>query len=274
MLDAIRAIVQGHAGAVPNAALDAFIEFASNAQQRWQALIEPLPEGDAGRMPQGHYELGFEMRDVPAARTLAELRERMQVAGAVKHTGWGPFVSLNRAPFEPKPRGDLIEAWLGADGADRWRRTPAHCDFWQAHRNGRMYLQRGYDEDGVDYLQPGTSIDLTMPIWRVGEAALYAARLARQLDENPQILISCRYVGLQNRKLVPNGRLEQFFFAEYRCEDDIVDLGTQARASEIEDSLAELIHPMLAPLYERFDFYQLDMDLVVRELDKTRQNHF
>jgi hypothetical protein len=273
MLDAIRLIVQGHAGGAPIADLDALERFAADAEDRWGTLIGQLPPDDAGRMPHGHYEMCFEIGGVPPAPNLRELRARMSVASQTKHTGWGPFVSLQREPFEPRPRNGLVEAWLGQDGENRYMRTPAHCDFWQAHPQGRFFLQRGYDEDGVDVVEPGIGIDFTLPVWRVGEALLYIARVAEQFGENASIIFRCKFTGLQDRRLMAlNGR--RHLFGDYRCDDDVVIIATQVQTRTIFDNLAEVIHPLLSPMYERFSFFELSMELITSELELMRQNHF
>lgn len=272
MLDAIRLIVQGHVPAnLPESTIDALNEFREAAISRWQSLIKGLPENDPARMPLGHYEIAFSIQNVEAAPTLADLRRRLDEAGRVRLTGWGPFISLGRQPFEPFPVDGLIEAWLGQD-AERHFHTPAHCDFWRAHPDGRLFLQRGYDEDETEKAPPGKVIDVTLPIWRIGEAMLYVARLSVTYGDNPTILTQCRYTGLRNRQLA---RLTGFgrTIASY-CHDDSVYIETSATANEIDNNLAEILHPMLVPLYERFSFFELPMELVIQEVERMRRNRF
>ena len=181
--------------------LGTMYKIGKGVPQRWRELIEPLPPDDAARMPLGYYELAFAILDVAPAPDLMELRRRLDAARQIRHTGWGPFVSLHREPFEPHPVEGLIETWLGAPEEGRRLRTPAHCDFWRAHPDGRLFLQRGYDEDESEGVQAGTCIDVTLPIWRVGESMLHIAHLARSFEENPTIVVRCRYTALQNRVL-------------------------------------------------------------------------
>jgi len=139
MLDAIRIIVQGHDTRVPAAAAqNALSLYMDSARGRWHQLIENLPIDDPARLPLGHYEIGFELVGVECA-SVTELRSRLAAAGQIKHTGWGPFVSLTREPLSPKPVQGGIEAWIGNPGVDRPRRDPAHCDFWHAHPAGHLF---------------------------------------------------------------------------------------------------------------------------------------
>jgi hypothetical protein len=97
------------------------------------------------------------------------------------------------------------------------------------------------------------AIDLTLPIWRLGEMLLYASRLAKLLGDDPEILIMCQFSGLRNRRLVS---MTRFFDVHDRqgCMDDVVTLETQATAQRIEDNLVEILHSLLSPLYELFPF--------------------
>ena len=113
-----------------------------------------------------------------------------------------------------------------------------------------------------------------MPIWRVGEAMLYASRLARLFDAgDPDILLRCRYYGLRGRRLdcLTPGR---FFSFERVCNDDNADLQIQATASQMDDNLVEVLHSLLVPLYERFAFFELSRELVRIEIEKMRRGRF
>lgn len=78
MLDAIRHIVQGHAGTAPPAdALTAPKTFAAAGLARWRALVQPLPPDDPARLGHGFRELAFEIRNVaplPALSSFAIAR--------------------------------------------------------------------------------------------------------------------------------------------------------------------------------------------------------
>ena len=276
MLDAIRIIVQGHGSPAPTAeARNALNVFSEAARTRWLRLVADLPTDDDARMPRGRYEIELEFIGVRGAGSITELRQRMAEAGRIKHTGWGPFVVLTREPFDPRPVDGNIEAWIGQPVADRASRDPAHCDFWRAHPSGRLFLLRGYDEDFSERVPPGTILDVTMPIWRVGEVMLYASRLARQYDNagDPDILLRCKYWSLRGRRLdcLTPGR---YFSGNYVCNDDSAELQTQAAASQMDDNLVEVLHAMLVPLYERFSFFELSRELVRAEIERMRQNCF
>jgi hypothetical protein len=195
----------------------------------------------------------------------------MQKASEVKLTGWGPFVFFSGKPIRPVPVADAIEAWIGDPRDDV--KDARHADFWRAQSNGFLYEIRSYDEDFTDKAKPGTAIDLTFPVWRVGETLLYVARLAKLFGEDPDISIRIQYNGLRGRRMV--SIFDRRYLSDDReCYVDTVKLQGQARASVIEDNLVEVLIPLLKPLYDAFDFAPLSPNMVSSEIARLRNNRF
>lgn len=116
-------------------------------------------------------------------------------------------------------------------------------------------------------------MDIGLPIWRVGEALLYASRVARSFGDNPEISIQCRFTGLSNRRLGSIDGSRPFLRHENRVRnDDRVEMSARAAAVELDDNLVAIVHPLLAPLYERFAFFELPIDLVRVEIGRMRSN--
>jgi hypothetical protein len=274
MLDAIRHIVQGHAGSIPPDDLLAQLRaFESDSRVRWQRLTSSLPPDDPARMPHGFRELAFQIRNVPRSPSLHELRRRMNVAEEIRLTGWHPFLHLDREPFAPRVVDGAIETWLGLQEDNSFPRHSDQCDFWRASLDGCLYMIRGYDEDSLDGRAPGALFDVTLPIWRVAEPLLHVARLAREFGEDPEIVMICRHTGLANRVLT---RIEGLIrvIRERRAADDHVEFTLTASVEEIENNLAELLYSALRPLYERFDFYELPRNIVTDELARLRRGRY
>ena len=276
MLNAIRIIVQGHGNQIETSPRpDVLREFTEACRQRWTQLIQDLPPDDHARMALGHYEVSFEILGVSPAATPGELLRRMKTASEVRHTGWSPFIQMSRPEFTPRIVGGNVEAWLGQASVERFFRDSAHCDYWCAHPAGRFFLLRGYDEDVSDRVDPGTIIDIAIPIWRIGETLLYASRIASTYATDPAISIHCRFTGLRGRRLGSTSPGRHFFADDSDVShDDEVQLGTRASAVESDDNLVEVLQPLLAPLYERFGFFELRVDLIRAEIARMRSNRF
>jgi hypothetical protein len=169
------------------------------------------------------------------------------------------------------PVGDAIDAWI-ADPESQ-ENDGRHNDFWRARADGLLYEIRSIDEDFTDKARPGTSIDITMPIWRVGETLLFVARLAKSFDDDPEISIRIQYQGLKGRRMIS---LFDWIYSSHdgQCFVDNVKLQGRARASAIEDNLVEVLLPLLTPLYEAFDFTPLHPNTVTKEVAKFRNNRY
>lgn len=122
--------------------------------------------------------------------------------------------------------------------------------------------------------RPKTLFDVTLPVWRVGEAMLQAERLAGNLVEGPAtITFAVHYHGLAGRSLTSvDGR--RMLFEGHVARQDAITQRTTIEAASIGPNLPEIIHPLLAPLYALFDFFDLPMVLVAEELANMRRGNF
>jgi hypothetical protein len=51
-------------------------------------------------------------------------------------------------------------------------------------------------------------------------------------------------------------------------------LEAQSLASQLDDNVVEVTHSLLSPLYERFGFLELPLELVAQELETMRRHRF
>lgn len=122
-------------------------------------------------------------------------------------------------------------------------------------------------------IAPATAFDLTLPVWRMGEALLQTRSLSNNLFEGPTtVRFVATYEGLAGRSLTSiDGRR---YIREHRAVQDAITLTTHVDVEAIDANLPEIVHPLLAPLYSLFDFFDLPMQLVVDELARLRANNF
>lgn len=276
MLDSIRAIVSGRVEPVvraPNVTAELH-GFAEAGRRRWQELVANLPNDDEARFPHGYYEMAFKLIGAEPAPTLVELRNRLRVAQRIRLTSWTTFVDMNRPEWAPYLHEDFIEAWVGRKVDKDWLRTSAHCDFWRATRDGKLYSIRGYSEDGIPTKVPaGAAIDLTLPVWRVGEGLLFASRFAETFEGVDSIAIECTFTGLQDRYLTSVTGTRNVF-NNRRSRTNMVTLVGQPTVLQVHDNLTEVMQALLTPLYERFDFFEAPFELFDTELNKLRSGRF
>ncbi|MFD1940829.1 helix-turn-helix domain-containing protein [Paradevosia shaoguanensis] len=277
MLEAIRSIVSGRVepAALPPDARAELHDFLEQARARWEELCANLPEDAAARFPQGYYEMAFSLVGAESAPNLGELQNRLQTAHRLRLTGWPAFLMMNTNEWAPYPHEDFVEAWVGRP-SDRQRNyeDSAHADFWRVSKGGKLYTIRGYSEDShAERLAPGSAIDITLPVWRIAEGLLFAARLAETFEEVEAISVECRFTGLNDRVLTSVNRDRAVFDDRTSHTPEIVLTG-QVTLDQVRDNLTEFMHQLLTPLYERFDFFQLSTELVDTELGRLRRGRF
>ncbi|SLK11550.1 helix-turn-helix domain-containing protein [Novosphingobium mathurense] len=252
---------------------DSLESFLHDSRRRWEDLIAPLPPDHPSRQPLGHSEQSYAilgLKDVPPPSQLRELLTEIP-----KSSGWTPFWVSTRTDLRPVIEDGALECWLGRPDTDRHFRDAAHSDFWRVTRDPFAYLQRGYQEDGPDNLEPGTIFDLTLPVWRTAEFFLHAVNFARALGaiDTTEIRFVARYTGLEGRTLITWTKplLHERLDHRLRARSYKADLATVAQVSDLERNLEDVVHDFVEPLYERFDGYRPSIELVANQLSELRR---
>jgi hypothetical protein len=209
----------------------------------------------------GFWSCAYVVGPVDPAPSLAGFRTLLtEVKGS--ETGWPPWLSLdNRPGMEAHVVGDLIECWL--------RETP-DGDFWRANPSGEMFLMRRLQED-VDFpSQPtGSFLDVTLPVWRVGECLLHATRLAQRLEAST-ISVIFSWKGLEGRELRALASPTRSLMPGKICHEDEVNTSTTRSVTEVVETLPEIVQHLLTPLYARFDFFDPPTGFYAGELSRMR----
>lgn len=254
--------------------------FVQEAFARWRALTAPLAQASPARFPDGWYRIDYALEGDLKEVELHKFSELLREA-VVHHTGWPLFLFPGRRELEPHEHDGVIECWLkprDGRGPDRALDDAAHCDFWRAAPTGRAFIMRGYQEDTQDTFSPRTVMDSTLPTWRMGEGLLHAERLAILLADDPEkIIVQFRalYTGLNGRVLRAWANpLSELGIEGGAARSDEAMLETTVSGKDIAARLPEVVHPLVASLFERFGVTGLSIDRVQAELDKMRKNHF
>ena len=263
LLDAIRAIVEGRAES-PDPTPDAQAQlrlFCDHSRARWEELIKQLPQASAARFPCGWHEIAFSLPGAQPAVSLAELRDRLAKAGRIKLTGWPPFLD-----WDPHPHDQGVEAWAHP-APNRTTDDPSLFDYWRSSMDGTLYTIRGFEEDGLEDYPAGTVIDPTWSVWRIGETILFAGRFAETFDDAHEIAVRCRFTGLDGRQMTQvTGHRWPRIRGTGRTNEITTEITIQTL--RVQDNIVEIVHRVLAPVYELFDFFELPEVLVKTELGR------
>jgi transcriptional regulator with XRE-family HTH domain len=248
--------------------------FVQEAFARWSQLTSKLPANAPARFPNGWYRFDYafegELKEIELHRY-----EGVLAKAETRHTGWPPFWVPTRAEIAPKEVDGVMECWLGPrdENTDRTLNDAAHCDFWRAAPTGRMFLIRGYQEDVQETFAPGKIFDTGLPIWRIGETLLHAARLGALLkrDEKSDVTVKFRalYTGLTGRVLKAWANpLADLLVEGSAARSDEAMLEAVIPLVDIEKNLAAHIFPLVSSLYERFGVTGLSLDRVQAEVSR------
>lgn len=278
LLEAMRSIIQG---VIPTAVpptptrADELAKFERQAIARWEFLVTPLSQNAPPRLVHGYYDVSFAIDGEFDRKSLGDLRDIIR-SEVRNHSGWPPFLTIDRLPFTPKPVDRAVEFWRGPD-ADGLFNTPDHHDFWRISPDGLLFTRRGYSEDGrIPELSPGAAIAYTLPIRRFGEAVLEAGYIARALIANQaDLLCHSRWTGLSGRALSTKGNPHRLLpEGRYSATQDEYKAVERVAVAALPDALPELVFRMLAPFYELFDFFKLPKRVVEDELASLRRSQF
>jgi hypothetical protein len=272
LLESFRAIVSAMGGgddvlglieAVPEKPTIAWRE---ESEARLAELIaDELADEDPSRYALGTFSATYRVLDPGADLALHDLLAVLnEVQG--RETGWPPWGVFQRDPLRPVAIGQVIECWL----RDTMFKDGAHSDFWRVSVDGKAFLLRGFQEDTVpDRLDPGTALDLTLPVWRTGECLLHAGRLGARLG-GTRVEFQMRWTGLRGRKLATFASTNRLLPGTYVSRQDEVLTTIEADVATIADTLPELVRHLVEPMYASFSFFQPPDLLYAQELTAMR----
>ena len=266
LLESIRSIISGTPQVAEIAEEDVLTDWMQDSINRFNELVsERFPNEDPSRYASGTWSVGYQLLgDINSIR-LSELNQILRdIQG--RETGWPVwlYLSSHSTPYSHENTIEsLIEPERSPDGA--------HSDFWRASPDGLMYLERGYQEDGLTSShESGTIFDFTLPIWRISECVLHASRLAQVLSEESILVsMSIRWGGMSNRRLTSWAE-PRYFVRGGVCRTDSVRSRMTFRSDQVESNLHEIVGEMLIPLYEAFDFTVLPESTLLSEIRKLR----
>lgn len=247
--------------------------YISQARTRWETLVQPLPKDSPARFPHGSWEIGATIDGRFENKNPAQFRDALRRA-LKNHSGWPPFVFIEREPYHPRLVDGSIESWHGPD-SDGSVDSPAHCDFWRIGLDGSFYIRRGYDEDGGRRgSQPKATFDITTPTWRVGEVLTQIHYVATMLAAEGNLVARFKWTGLGGRRLVSVGNPNRLLISSGMAHQEEFETSRAFPLSSLPTALPELVFDVLQPLYYLFDFWQLPKRLVEEELHSLLRQQF
>jgi len=240
--------------------------FVEQSQGRWRAILEEKTgESHGNWCPHGGVIFAYAVEGDFIEPDLLQLLEKMRIAEG-HETGRPPWLVPYENDLAPYPLHGAVECSF----ASLHPENPGSADFWRVSPKGLVYLWRGYQEDLAENIQAGAIFDLVLPIWRVGETLLHAARFARLLSDGAaRVRYTAHWSGLKGRRLAAWADPMRMTYAQERqARQEVAEGEVTADTEQIKPNLADLVMKVTAPVYEAFDFYRPSIDTVREELGK------
>ena len=274
LLDSIRTIISGRPlDTSPTQSNEQQLrEFMAASKARWQERLDDVEEDDVARLRRGYWAFAFSIVGVSAWPTLNDLRRTLEEArpAGLRHRLFADVAGRGRSPYAAE---GSIEAWTGHPEADLYR-SPYSCSFWRATLGGEFYHLEGFFEDSESSRdEPGTRHYHDLSIQLHAMMLKLAARIARSVGEEAEIVISSEMTGLKGRCLTSSQAWWPILPGEGLCSIDNVVLQPRRLAlQQIDDNLVEVLYDFLYPLYEKFNFHELKLGWVESAVEKVRSD--
>ena len=273
LFDLFRVILTGEGASASeqDGALAGLKAWSEESVARWRERIQEVPPQHPARCDFGYWTASYTIEGIRetigAPKLLDALRESKPGL-----TGWSTWWVPTREEIRPRVRQQgVVECWMGK-GGDGAQSDPGSADFWRASPRGRMFLLRGFQEDGgIPNSPPGKYFDLTLPIWRMGECLVHAQNMAKALGmPDAEVTFQAEWTGLAQRRLavLAERDYEPGPIDDRVCEENSVLRHLVVQADLISSSLPEHVYNLLRPLYELFNFFDLPRRLVNEQLGR------
>lgn len=276
ILNAVGLVAGPGVGGTPEA--DRHAAFVRRCWDRWGTLVADRPANDPARLPHGRvacaYFLADHLSDSRPEQAIALLDSTQNVMDLLSRSrsvsGWSPFHVFKKPSLRPVVIGDEVECWLGRDHEDRLFYDAPYLDFWRVSTAGDFFLLRGYQEDGADSQEPGTFIDMGLPVWRLADVIEHAVEVALNSPGKPgTVSFQTEWQGLKGRHLVnwvrPTATVR--WGRVHRCRVDTVRSAAALPVTRSPDRLRASVLALVRPFYAAFDLDDPE-DLVAEELDR------
>jgi transcriptional regulator with XRE-family HTH domain len=206
------------------------------------------------------YEIKGEIKSI-SKEELLDILGQLELPGS----GWPPFWIPTRKGIKPYLYYKELECLLYEGEQD-----PAHSDFWRASPDGKMFLIRGYYEDGIEEVKPGEIIDIIFPIRQVTEVFLHALELSKELANDiseSEVEFYFEWTGLQNRKLEALDP-RRYLSMERISRQPSVETNISVKVSDIRSALVSNVCKVSSELFSSFEFFTLSQSVVEEFIDK------
>jgi hypothetical protein len=192
-----------------------------------------------------------------------------------RFTGLPFFATLDSAAQHERPQ-IVSDAWerLFIDLTHQWGDA---VDFWRIESTGKLYAIRGFDEDLSEDLKSSRILTILLPILRVADALIEAVSIGRAMVQTPEdasLAVTLRWTNLADRRL-SRARSNRFWTTMGGASIDDIATSSLTLPLDLPDSaLAQRTGAALAPLYRKFQGFEIGQNVVDAEVQEMLSRTF
>lgn len=189
-------------------------------------------------------------------------------------TGWPlwmesrQFTDTDARPYVYGSAWEALVVFLDRDPSK-------HIDFWRIDPRGRFYHRRAIEDDisaSQEAPVPLTTLDFTLPIWRISEAMALGIRFAKALGcsvEKNALAYCIRWTGLRGRRLASWVDSWSYMSPAGTAYQDEVVSAVDLPIETPDSALFQYVYEALKPLYEVFDGSKVSVETVEGMVEKA-----
>ncbi|MGO9117905.1 MAG: ATP-binding protein [Desulfomonilaceae bacterium] len=245
----------------------------TNGLERFSSKLEEMPEQEKStKCEMGFWTVAYVIEgDIPQLQPLEFLRTLKDVERSELNGPYWYVEFVGRTPV-PKLYNDAIESY--ANEISDYMGHVFPFEFWRASPKGLLLLLRGYDEDTLSTVRPGSELWENNIYYDVAACAGHAARLARQLaGDSASIKLQFYWEGLKNRRLKTSYEQQ----TGITTQGDLVCIQPSFKpdpltvtVSDIQTNLTETVKEITVPLLRFFSFYEPKVTDITKTIEALK----
>lgn len=177
----------------------------------------------------------------------------------IRTFGWPIALVMTKEEYRPKPDTNGVFAEISTP--DRY------FDYWSIHQNLSFFLLKSIFEDERNKEE----IFFNTRIVRIAETLMYLRNLYQGLgvSDGEKILIEITHSGLSGRTLGSSNPARSLHWSR-SCSVNSVTTPVTTSINEIDSSLSDVVVKFTKPLFEQFDFFELNFDVLKDIVDNFK----
>lgn len=238
-------------------------DFSYKSNKRWSEINDTLSSPVKNTL----WYYAFSCQILGTKKGLKNKKILDSMSSLRKYTWWPLFILPYTKDEWPNLIWDCLEVSVKHTDS-------SHANFWRICPEGFIYVLRWYQEDCREDVSPGSALDITLPVWRLGEFLIIANELWKiMFEEGFSLVVTAEWTGAENRHIISLDHRRHVSW-KYECHNPIIQTRWKFDSSSIDNLLSDVVKALLEEFYEKFSFLVVPDELFKTEIDRLRNGRF